>query len=402
MIVMKKIILIICFFMFPTSLLAEENVCDRIITGGGYQEYLDDLPSYDFNSAFYIVVGDDGSCTYGWDWWETNRALEDVMQDSFNDCEEGRKKKNIDGECRSYDINRKIVWGKPELYAELTGSKFKPSEEIQKSMDEGDYDSVDVGMWQLDGIINSTDPSTLQKVIYIGKEKRNFIEARTDREDKSRLFEFKATPYVYDAYYENGKIFEILIYFENEKNKSKGKDGSLAEKYAFMIGQMPNVLLQRLDAAHIYADVLGISNASAKERIINIHPEGEGGYVFGTAIEELFIHELVHASLDKPIHGVYQAMNKKRHKNSTIKSKKLNWGDWRQAVKKDKKKYITKYAKTSIHEDLAESFTAWLALRYKNDRISDIQKVVIEKKIPNRIKYFDEQEFDMYPLVLSD
>jgi len=477
--------------MFPTSLLAEENVCDRIITGGGYQEYLDDLPSYDFNSAFHIVVGDDGSCTYGWDWWETNRALEDVMQDSFNDCEEGRKKKNIDGECRPYDINRKIVWGKPELYeelvaasspelenskchgfflenfndykstnnkyfytvesegrceygmgkdadsafnecekfrqenniggkcepfavedqivwgkpelyAELTGSKFKPSEEIQKSMDEGDYDSVDVGMWQLDGIINSTDPSTLQKVIYIGKEKRNFIEARTDREDKSRLFEFKATPYVYDAYYENGKIFEILIYFENEKNKSKGKDGSLAEKYAFMIGQMPNVLLQRLDAAHIYADVLGISNASAKERIINIHPEGEGGYVFVTAIEELFIHELVHASLDKPIHGVYQAMNKKRHKNSTIKSKKLNWGDWRQAVKKDKKKYITKYAKTSIHEDLAESFTAWLALRYKDDRISDIQKVVIEKKIPNRIKYFDEQEFDMYPLVLSD
>jgi hypothetical protein len=402
MIVMKKIILIICFFIFPTSLLAEENVCDWIITGGGYQEYLDDLPSYDFNSAFHIVVGDDGSCTYGWDWWETNRALEDVMQDSFNDCEEGRKKKNIDGECRPYDINRKIVWGKPELYAELTGSKFKPSEEIQKSMDEGDYDSVDVGMWQLDGIINSTDPSTLQKVIYIGKEKRNFIEARTDREDKSRLFEFKATPYVYDAYYENGKIFEILIYFENEKNKSKGKDESLAEKYAFMIGQMPNVLLQRLDAAHIYADVLGISNASAKERIINIHPEGEGGYVFETAIEELFIHELVHASLDKPIHGVYQAMNKKRHKNSTIKSKKLNWGDWRQAVKKDKKKYITKYAKTSIHEDLAESFTAWLALRYKNDRISDIQKVVIEKKIPNRIKYFDEQEFDMYPLVLSD
>ena len=382
--------------MFSSLLLAEDDICDWIINGGGYQEYLDDLPSYDFNSAFHIVVGDDGSCTYGWDWWETNRALEDVMQDSFNDCEEGRKKKNIDGECRPYDINKEIVWGKPELYEELTGSKIKTYDEIHE-----DY-PIDVGMWQLDGIINSTDPSTLQKIIYIGKEKRNFIEARTDREDKSRLFEFKATPYVYDAYYKNGKIFEILIYFENEKNKSKGKDGSLAEKYAFMIGQMPNVLLQRLDAAHIYADVLGISNASAKERIINIHPEGEGGYVFGTAIEELFIHELVHASLDKPIHGVYQAMNKKRHKNENIKSKKLNWGDWRQAVKKDKKKYITKYAKTSIHEDLAESFTAWLALRYKNDRISDIQKVVIEKKIPNRIKFFDEQKFYMYPLVLSD
>ncbi|SVD05436.1 uncharacterized protein METZ01_LOCUS358290, partial [marine metagenome] len=222
------------------------------------------------------------------------------------------------------------------------------------------------------------------------------------REDHSRRFEFKATTSVFDAYYENGKIFEILIYFENEKNKSKGKAESLAEKYAFMIGQMPNVLLQRLDAAHIYADVLGISNASANERIINIHPEGEEGYNFGTAIEELFIHELVHASLDKPIHGVYKAVNKKRHKNETIKSKKLNWGDWRQAVKKDKKKYITEYAKTTIHEDLAESFTAWLALRYKGDRISDLQKQAIENKIPNRIKFFDEQQFDMHPLVLNN
>ena len=76
--------------------------------------------------------------------------------------------------------------------------------------------------------------------------------------------------------------------------------------------------------------------------------------------------------------------------------------DWRQAVKKDKKKYITEYAKTNMHEDLAESFTAWLALRYKNDRISDLQKKLIENKIPNRITFFDEQQFDMYPLVLNN
>ena len=120
-IMMKKIILILClFFLFSTQVLAEENVCDWIITDGNYQEYLDDLPSSNFYSAFHVVVGNDGRCTYGWDWWETNRSLEEVIQDSFNDCEEDRKKKNIDGECRPYDINRKIVWGKPELYEELT------------------------------------------------------------------------------------------------------------------------------------------------------------------------------------------------------------------------------------------------------------------------------------------
>ena len=118
--------------------------------------------------------------------------------------------------------------------------------------------------------------------------------------------------------------------------------------------------------------------------------------------EEFFIHELVHASLDKPIHGVYTAVNKKRHENKTIKSIKLNWGDWRKAVKKDKKKYITEYAKKSIHEDLAESFTAWAALRYKGDRISYFQKQAIENRIPNRIKFFDEQQFDMHPLLLNN
>ena len=373
--------------------------CDDIKTSGEYRDEINSFPNLNF--VFWVITDDDVWCESG---GRTRYEMKfiDVIKSGFRDCEEDRKSRNAKGECKPFALNKKIVWNKPELYEELTGSKLKPSEEIQKSLDEGDYDSVDVGMWQLDGIINSKDPSTLQKVIYIGEEKRNILEARVDREDHSRRFEFKATPSVFDAYYENGKIFEILIYFENEKNKSKGKAESLAEKYAFMIGQMPNVLLQRLDAAHIYADVLGISNASAHRRVINIHPEGEDGHNFGNAIEELFIHELVHASLDKPIHGTYQALNKKRHKNSTIKSKKLNWGDWRQAVKKDKKKYITEYAKTTIHEDLAESFTAWLALRYKGDRISNFQKQVIENKIPNRIKFFDEQQFDMHPLVLNN
>ena len=89
---MKTIILI--FVLFSTSLIAKDSgkVCDWIITGGDYQEYLDDMPPTDFYSAFHVVVGNDGRCSYGWDWWETNRALEDVIQDSFNDCEEWRKK----------------------------------------------------------------------------------------------------------------------------------------------------------------------------------------------------------------------------------------------------------------------------------------------------------------------
>ena len=38
-----------------------------------------------------------------------------------------------------------------------------------------------------------------------------------------------------------------------------------------------------------------------------------------------------------------------------------------------------------------------LAIRYRSDRISETKKR-IEDAIPNRIKYFDEQNFNMYPI----
>ena len=386
-----------------------EEICDWIFADGKYQHYLYELPKADFHSAFHVVVGSDGKCTFGWQWnytrknMKSTRAVQfDTVQGSLNECEKWRKEYEIDGECKPYDIDTEIVWNKPEhKILKLLAAHKKILDEIASKKEDYDYED-DVSLHGLRNIINSTDPSTLQKVIYIGEEKRNIVEPWTEREDKSRRFVFKTTTFVFDAYYENGKIFEILIYFKNEANKSKVQSTSLAEEYAFVLGQMPNILLQRLDAAHIFPDIDGVSNACACDRVISIHPIYEGGYDMGSAIEELFIHELVHASLDKPFYGSYKPMNKIRHKNKNIKTKKVNMGHFRKAIKKDKRKYITDYAKTSPHEDLAESFTAWLALRYKVDRISDRQKLKIENTIPNRIKFFDEQNFDMYPLILSN
>jgi hypothetical protein len=41
----------------------------------------------------------------------------------------------------------------------------------------------------------------------------------------------------------------------------------------------------------------------------------------------------------------------------------------------------------------------YLAVRYRSDRISEALKRQIELTIPNRIKYFDAQQFSMYPMV---
>ena len=61
--------------------------------------------------------------------------------------------------------------------------------------------------------------------------------------------------------------------------------------------------------------------------------------------------------------------------------------------------FISTYARNNqIREDIAESYLPYLAIRYRSDRISNDLKKKIEDAIPNRIKYFDDQEFNMYPI----
>ena len=77
----------------------------------------------------------------------------------------------------------------------------------------------------------------------------------------------------------------------------------------------------------------------------------------------------------------------------------INKSQWYKAAKKDKE-YISEYAKQyPKSEDVAESIVAWIAVRYRLDRISNGNAEIILKTIPNRLKCFDEQNFDMYPLV---
>ncbi|MFW6224442.1 MAG: hypothetical protein ACOC4R_02150, partial [Bacteroidota bacterium] len=61
--------------------------------------------------------------------------------------------------------------------------------------------------------------------------------------------------------------------------------------------------------------------------------------------------------------------------------------------------YISTYAKDyPEREDIAESFLPWLAVRYRRDRISDDDYNTITETIPNRLKYFDDMDFDMFPV----
>ena len=71
---------------------------------------------------------------------------------------------------------------------------------------------------------------------------------------------------------------------------------------------------------------------------------------------------------------------------------------WMKARKLDKKKYCSKYAKTNAKEDFAESMVCWIVVRHKSDKISKSDLAKFNEFIPNRLKLFDEMNFNMYPL----
>ena len=94
-------------------------------------------------------------------------------------------------------------------------------------------------------------------------------------------------------------------------------------------------------------------------------------------LEETFIHEAAHTSLDS-----YHA----------------NDPDWINAQSTDCNS-ISDYAKEHPQrEDIAESYLPYLAIKYRRQRLPESLIEKIEKAIPNRIEYFDKKTFKMYPV----
>ena len=99
---------------------------------------------------------------------------------------------------------------------------------------------------------------------------------------------------------------------------------------------------------------------------------------------ETMIHELAHVV---------------NYKTKLIKPSK-----WLKARKLDNKKYCSKYAKKNSREDFAESIVCWIGVRHKSDwdgpdniiNIGHVEK--INEYMPNRLKFFDELNLNMYPL----
>jgi len=121
----------------------------------------------------------------------------------------------------------------------------------------------------------------------------------------------------------------------------------------------------------------GVYSFGGGNNAIVIHTGRGQEYIDDGILEEAFVHECTHTSLDAT------------HANAP---------DWLAAQAADPD-FISTYAQDfPATEDLAESYLPWLAVTHRSARISQQDYDLITQTIPNRMAYFDAMACDLYPI----
>ena len=213
-------------------------------------------------------------------------------------------------------------------------------------------------------IIRSSDPTTFQNLSFAGQGSRTMFDRRVNDW-------ITVDAYLFNASFDDGLAAEIQV------NPEFGESAialAEAEKYAQVIGRLPTALRKDVETVWIHkgTELFGGGNNN-----LLIHVGQAGLYLQDGILEETFVHEAAHTSLDAA------------HASAPV---------WLAAQSADPT-FISTYARDfPRREDIAESFLPYLAIRYRPERISLSLANTIMQTMPNRIAYFDNQLFDMHPI----
>ena len=204
-------------------------------------------------------------------------------------------------------------------------------------------------------ILNSSDNSAFTSIESIPDNPRYMYDFRNNGSW------IRITPFLFKAKFSDDSEIEVQVNseFENKTNAEK-----VALVYLEEIGRLPKLFRKNLETVWIhkgYEDFGGGIN-----NFLIHHDKGLELEKYGL-LEEIFLHEGVHTSLDSD-HSLSNG--------------------WINAQKADNGNFISDYAKQyPKREDLAETIPVCFALKYKRERLSDHTIKKIEKTIPNRIEY---------------
>lgn len=209
-------------------------------------------------------------------------------------------------------------------------------------------------------IVTDSDPSAFKSISFKGIGLREMYDRR------SSWVNLQA--FLFEAQFDDGSIIEMQV-------NPEFNDQSIAEieakKYAWLIGQLPVFLRKDIKTSWIHKGIYDLGGGNSN---ILIHTGNADKLERDGILEETLIHEASHTSLDS-----YHANNHA----------------WLEAQSKDNN-FISNYARDNpLREDIAESFLTYLAAIHLSDRISFEMKLLILSTIPNRIEYFENQNFDL-------
>lgn len=217
-------------------------------------------------------------------------------------------------------------------------------------------------------IITSDDPSLFVSLTYRGTAERTMY----DRRNGGGWLTIE--PHIFPTTFSDGLTTEIQINPEFDKDAATVE----ANKYAFLIGQLPTELRKDVETMWIHK---GQEAYGGGNNNILVHTGMTSYYEdFGSGIvEETLIHEAAHTSID----GYYYSGNS------------TNREAWITATENDGN-YISTYARDNpFREDIAELFPLYVAVKFFPDRISTNARDKILSTSLNRILFFDTQNFDL-------
>jgi len=338
-------------------------------------------------NAFLMYFGCKGD---GWYWIsEVGDDLDKTYEKGYSRCTQGASEYGIK-KCHLFSIGDKIVYGQDAAFKTKIEEKLrKKLAKNKKSGAAGNYVHKFL-LWD-NAIFTKNNTTTFKKLKF--NEEKN-VPNITKRAVRNSNWKKKKTfrSFNFTAEYEEKILIEIFIEYEKDK-----KDFKKAEKdalfFAHMYGQMPSFLKTYNDKIYLhndneYDDGLGLWWVEYNQKEfhmnpprIDLKPSGQHKCTSGKQYSHCAVvmaHELAHVI--QQLTGVISP---------------AKWGKTR---KLDKKKYASEYAKTNSKEDFAESIVAWIAVRHKSDKISKSDLAKFNEFIPNRLKLFDEMNFNMRPL----
>jgi hypothetical protein len=213
------------------------------------------------------------------------------------------------------------------------------------------------------GLITPADSSAFTGATSAGRGSRRMFDRRVDGW-------VTVDAYLVDVTFRDGLGTEVQV------NPEFGSaDAALAEAVRFgpVIGRLPRALRAGVETVWVHR---GTQPFGGGNQNLLIHTGQADAYEAGGVLEEAFVHEAAHTSLDAA------------HADAP---------GWLAAQRADSC-FVSTYARDNpTREDVAESFLPYLALRHRPDSLPTDARAAITEAMPGRIAYFEGLPLDLYP-----